>query len=51
MPDRASLTSLLRFNSIPDPWCIYQGLHKLPPATLLTLLVIYWVGRKWIGLA
>jgi asparagine synthase (glutamine-hydrolysing) len=35
--DRASLTSLLRFNYIPDPWCIYQGLHKLPPATLLTL--------------
>jgi asparagine synthase (glutamine-hydrolysing) len=35
--DRAALTSLLRFNYIPDPWCIYQGLHKLPPATLLTL--------------
>ena len=35
--DRAALPSLLRFNYIPDPWCIYQGLHKLPPATLLTL--------------
>jgi asparagine synthase (glutamine-hydrolysing) len=35
--DRAALTSLLRFNYIPDPWCIYKGLHKLPPASLLSL--------------
>ena len=35
--NRDSLTALLRFNYIPDPWCIYEGLHKLPPATLLTL--------------
>ncbi len=35
--DREALTSLLRFNYIPDPLCIYQGFKKLPPATLLTL--------------
>ncbi len=35
--DRAALTSLLRFNYIPDPSCIYRGMHKLPPATLLSL--------------
>ncbi|MCB1227813.1 MAG: asparagine synthase (glutamine-hydrolyzing) [Verrucomicrobiales bacterium] len=35
--DRSALTALLRYNYIPDPWCIYQGLHKLPPGTLLTL--------------
>ncbi|MCB1277434.1 asparagine synthase (glutamine-hydrolyzing) [Prosthecobacter sp.] len=35
--DREALTSLLRFNYIPDPLCIYQGFKKLPPATMLTL--------------
>lgn len=35
--DREALTSLLRFNYIPDPLCIYGGFKKLPPATLLTL--------------
>lgn len=35
--NREALTSLLRFNYIPDPLCIYEGFHKLPPATLLTL--------------
>ena len=34
--DRSALTSLLRFSYIPDPYCIYQGVRKLPPATLLT---------------
>ena len=35
--DREALTALLRYNYIPDPLCIYEGFHKLPPATLLTL--------------
>lgn len=35
--DREALTSLLRFNYIPDPLCIYEGFKKLPPAALLTL--------------
>jgi asparagine synthase (glutamine-hydrolysing) len=33
--DREALTSLLRFNYIPDPLCIYQGFKKLPPAAML----------------
>ncbi|MFC5454538.1 asparagine synthase (glutamine-hydrolyzing) [Prosthecobacter fluviatilis] len=35
--DREALTSLLRFNYIPDPLCIYQGFKKLPPASMLIL--------------
>ena len=35
--DREALTSLLRFNYIPDPLCIYQGFKKLPPAAMLSL--------------
>jgi asparagine synthase (glutamine-hydrolysing) len=35
--DREALTSLLRYNYIPDPLCIYEGFKKLPPAGLLTL--------------
>lgn len=35
--NRDALCSQLRFNYIPDPQCIYQGFHKLPPATLLSL--------------
>lgn len=38
--DRRSLTALLRFNYIPDPHSIYQGIRKLPPASLLS-----WNGR------
>jgi asparagine synthase (glutamine-hydrolysing) len=34
--DRRSLTALLRFSYVPDPYSIYQGIHKLPPASLLT---------------
>lgn len=48
--DRQALTALLRYNYIPDPLCIHQGFHKLPPACLLTLKApsdkptpqIYW---------
>ena len=34
--DREALTSLLRFNYIPDPLCIHQGFKKLPPAAMLS---------------
>lgn len=34
--NRDALCSQIRFNYIPDPYCIYEGFHKLPPATLLT---------------
>lgn len=35
--NRDALCSQLRFNYIPDPQCIYEGFHKLPPASLLSL--------------
>ncbi|HYF34013.1 MAG TPA: asparagine synthase C-terminal domain-containing protein, partial [Prosthecobacter sp.] len=46
----------LRFNYIPDPYCIYEGFHKLPPASLLTFKMdgktpqprTYWSLRRVI---
>jgi asparagine synthase (glutamine-hydrolysing) len=54
--NRDAICAQLRFNYIPDPWCIYEGLHKLPPATLITLRAptdkpvpeVYWSLRQVI---
>ncbi|MBB5039957.1 asparagine synthase (glutamine-hydrolyzing) [Prosthecobacter dejongeii] len=54
--NRDALCSQLRFNYIPDPHCIYQGFHKLPPASLITLSApgdkpvpqLYWSLREVI---
>lgn len=35
--NRDALCSHIRFSYIPDPYCIYQGIQKLPPASLITL--------------
>jgi asparagine synthase (glutamine-hydrolysing) len=35
--DRNVLALYLRYNCVPTPHCIYQGVLKLPPATFLTL--------------
>ena len=35
--NRDALCSQIRFSYIPDPYCIYQGFHKLPPASLISL--------------
>jgi asparagine synthase (glutamine-hydrolysing) len=35
--DRNSLALFLRLHSVPAPYSIYQGIHKLPPGTFLRL--------------
>src|SRR6185437_6237749 len=34
--DRAAVHEYLAFGYVPDPACIFQGVHKLPPGHLLT---------------
>lgn len=54
--NRDAICAQLRFNYIPDPWCIYEGLHKLPPASHITLKApaekptpqLYWDLRQVI---
>jgi asparagine synthase (glutamine-hydrolysing) len=54
--NRDAICAQLRFNYIADPWCIYEGLHKLPPASLITLKApadkptsqLYWDLRQVI---
>jgi asparagine synthase (glutamine-hydrolysing) len=35
--DRGALALYMRHNYVPAPYCIYQGVAKLPPASLLTI--------------
>jgi asparagine synthase (glutamine-hydrolysing) len=35
--DRGALALLLRYGYIPSPHTIYEGIHKLPPGTVLTV--------------
>jgi asparagine synthase (glutamine-hydrolysing) len=35
--DRGALALLMRYNAIPAPYSIYQGICKLPPGSLLTI--------------
>lgn len=51
--NRDALALFLRFSYIPTPYSIYQGIYKLPPATLLSYkgtlthpqLVAYWSAK------
>jgi asparagine synthase (glutamine-hydrolysing) len=54
--DRDALALYLRHKYVPAPWSIYQGVRKLPPATVLTIAadtpghtpgpVPYWSARS-----
>jgi asparagine synthase (glutamine-hydrolysing) len=52
--DRGSLKLLLRYNAIPAPYSIYQGISKLLPGSLLTVSLeqkepvhtTYWSGAQ-----
>lgn len=35
--DRQALTAYLRYTNVPAPYSIYEGIYKLPPASILTL--------------
>lgn len=35
--NRDALTLYLRYGYVPSPYSIYEGIHKLPPATMLTV--------------
>lgn len=51
--DRDSLALYLRHNYVPSPHCIYKGLYKLPPGSILSLsspeaspqIDRFWSGR------
>jgi asparagine synthase (glutamine-hydrolysing) len=53
--DRNAIALLLRYQCIPAPHCIYRGVYKLLPGTILTLgsaapatvaPVVYWSARE-----
>ncbi len=51
--DRDALALYMRHNYVPAPRSIYQGIHKLPPGTLLRVTaaaagepIAYWSARK-----
>ncbi len=54
--DRQSLTLYLRYGYVPAPYCIYQGVKKLEPGTILTFFesespaegnrTTYWSARE-----
>lgn len=51
--DRAALSLFLRYNYIPAPWSIYQGVRKLPPGAFLLVRpedgqcepTVYWSAQ------
>jgi len=53
--DRGAVALLMRFGCVPAPHCIYRGIYKLPPGTILTLAAPdaresvpeqYWSARE-----
>jgi len=55
--DRGALALYLRHNCVPAPWSIYEGVRKLPPASIVTVScdgsisepVLYWSAREAVG--
>jgi asparagine synthase (glutamine-hydrolysing) len=52
--DRGSIALLMRHNYIPEPRCIYEGIHKVPPGTFIVIRpdgsdvepIAYWSARE-----
>src|SRR5207247_7526358 len=54
--DRGALALYMRHKYVPAPWCIYTGIRKLPPGTVVTITaadvgllpepIPYWSARS-----
>ena len=45
--DRNALALMMRYGYIPSPHSIYQGIHKLPPGTILSVSLMGDKGTQY----